>query len=84
MNLVWTEHAWEEYLYWQASDEKIVWRINELLKNIKRTPFKGIGKPEPLKFALVGKWSRRINDERRLIYEVRNKELIIYQCRYHY
>jgi len=96
MNLVWTEIAWEDYLYWQETDEKILQRINELIKNIKRSPFKGIGKPEPLKFHLVGKWSRRINDEHRLVYEVNGKEqaqqgkkidkrnLVIYQCRYHY
>jgi toxin YoeB len=80
----WTELSWESYLYWQSTDKKIVKRINELIKDIKRNPFDGIGKPEPLKFDLVGKWSRRINDEHRLVYEVKNGELIIFQCRYHY
>lgn len=96
MSLVWTEYAWEEYLYWQKSDKKILQRINDLIKDIKRSPFEGIGKPEPLKFDLAGKWSRRINDEHRLVYEAIDikmeahkkktikKDLIIYQCRYHY
>lgn len=96
MNLVWTENAWEEYLYWQSIDKKMLYRINELIKNILRTPFAGIGKPEPLKLILAGKWSRRINDEHRLVYEVTGKKervknkmvdnrvLIIYQCKYHY
>lgn len=96
MNLTWTEIAWEDYLYWQNTDIKILQRINDLIKDIKRSPFKGIGKPEPLKFHLAGKWSRRINDEHRLVYEVNGKEetqngkkidkrnLVIIQCRYHY
>lgn len=96
MNLVWTDLAWEEYLYWQETDVKIPQRINELIKNIKRSPFAGIGKPESLKFDLAGKWSRKINNEHRLVYEVNgkkeqvktktidNRKLIIYQCRYHY
>lgn len=96
MNLVWTEYAWEDYLYWQSIDQKILQRINDLIKEIKRSPFKGIGKPEPLKFQLTGKWSRRINDEHRLVYEVNGKKekvknklinaktITIYQCKYHY
>jgi toxin YoeB len=96
MNLTWTELAWEDYLYWQKTDNKILQRINDLIKDIKKTPFQGIGKPEPLKFELAGKWSRRINDEHRLVYEVNGKDeklkgkqiksrlLVIYQCRYHY
>lgn len=96
MDLVWTEYAWEDYLFWQSFDKKILERINELVKDIKHTPFTGIGKPEPLKFTLLGKWSRRINDEHRLVYEIKGKKekinnklvdsrlLIIYQCRYHY
>lgn len=84
MLISWTELSWESYLYWQASDKKILKRINELIKDIKRSPFQGIGKPEPLRFDLAGKWSRRINDEHRLVYEVRKGELIIFQCRYHY
>jgi toxin YoeB len=84
MIISWTEFSWESYLYWQTTDKKIMKIINELIKDIKRSPFEGIGKPEPLKFDLAGKWSRRINDEHRLVYEIRNRELIIFQCRYHY
>lgn len=84
MILSWTDLAWDSYLYWQANDKKILGRINALIKDIKRSPFMGIGKPEPLKFELAGKWSRRINDEHRLVYQVKNSELIIFQCRYHY
>jgi toxin YoeB len=80
----WTELSWESYLYWQATDKKILKRINELIKDIQRSSFDGIGKPELLKFDLAGKWSRRINDEHRLVYQVRKEELIIFQCRYHY
>lgn len=85
--LTWTTYAWEEYLYWQSTDQKILDRINTLIKDIKRSPFEGIGKPEALKFDLVGKWSRRINDEHRLVYSINGKKekaLIIYQCKYHY
>lgn len=84
MMISWTELSWESYLYWQSTDKKIFKKINDLIKDIKRSPFDGIGKPEPLKFDLAGKWSRRINDEHRLVYEVKNGELIIFQCRYHY
>lgn len=86
MKLIWTEHAWDDYLYWKANNTKLLKRINELIKDIERTPFQGIGKPEPFKFNLAGKWSRKINHEHRLVYEVKSnpKELIIYQCRYHY
>ena len=84
MELGWTDLAWEDYLYWQKTDKIVLKRINELIKIVKRTPHEGIGKPEPLKFELTGKWSRRINDVHRLVYEVKNSKLIIYQCRYHY
>lgn len=84
MMLSWTELAWDSYLYWQAIDKKILSRINDLIKDIKRSPFNGIGKPEPLKFELAGKWSRRITDEHRLVYQVKDNQLIIFQCRYHY
>ncbi len=96
MNLQWTKNAWEDYLFWQSNDQKILARINDLIKDIKRTPFKGIGKPEPLKLTLAGKWSRRINDEHRLVYNISGKKeetdnrvidkqvLTVYQCRYHY
>lgn len=94
--LFWTELAWDDYLYWQSTDKKILGRINELIKDIKRNPFSGLGKPEPLKFELAGKWSRRINEEHRLVYDVSGRKqesknkaikphiLTIYQCKYHY
>lgn len=84
MQISFTENAWEDYLYWQKMDKKIVKRIHELIKDIKRSPFEGIGKPEPLKYDLSGKWSRRITDEHRLIYEINGIHLVIYACRYHY
>lgn len=84
MNLTWTPHAWEEYIYWQETDKKVVRRINELLKECLRTPFDGKGKPEPLKGALSGFWSRRITDEHRLVYKVNNTEIVVVQCRNHY
>ena len=78
------DDAWQDYLYWQKADRKIQRRINQLIKDTQRTPFKGIGKPEPLKFDLAGLWSRRINQEHRLIYQVKDEYIIIVQCRYHY
>lgn len=84
MILMWTEVAWKDYLFWQNSDKQILDKINALIKDIQRTPFSGIGKPEPLRFDLAGKWSRRINHEHRIVYEVNNRTLTIFQCRYHY
>jgi toxin YoeB len=84
MELVWQTNAWEDYLYWQEQDKKIILRINELIKDAMRSPFKGIGKPEPLKGDLAGFWSRRITDEHRLVYAVKDKRLHIIQCRFHY
>ncbi|MDR5891074.1 MULTISPECIES: Txe/YoeB family addiction module toxin [Halomonas] len=84
MKLTFSEHAWEEYLYWQKTDKKVLRRINQLIKEIQRTPFEGIGKPEPLKHGLAGYWSRRINDEHRLVYKVTEDALLIAQLRYHY
>lgn len=84
MNMSFTENAWKDYLYWQKMDNKMVKRIHELIKNISRSPFEGMGKPEALKFELAGKWSRRINDEHRLVYQIEGENLIIYICRYHY
>jgi toxin YoeB len=88
MKLVWSENAWDDYLHWQKSDQKILEWINNLIKDIKRDPFKGLGKPEPLKHALQGWWSRRITQEDRLVYRVSgtepNKYSEIIQCRYHY
>lgn len=84
MTLVFTENAWEDYVYWQKVDRKMVKKINDLIKVIKRTPFDGIGKPEPLRYDLAGYWSRRIDLEHRLVYQVSGDELLIYACRYHY
>lgn len=80
----WHIRAWEDYLYWQTNDKRILKRINALIKDILRHPFDGIGKPEPLKFKWSGFWSRRINDEHRLVYTIKDRQLIIAQCRYHY
>lgn len=79
-----TPEAWDDYLFWQDNDKKIVKRINELLKDIERDPFEGIGKPEGLKHNLTGFWSRRINLEHRLIYAIDNDVIQIVSCRYHY
>ncbi|MDU9047706.1 MAG: Txe/YoeB family addiction module toxin [Candidatus Electrothrix sp. Rat3] len=80
----WHIQAWEDYLYWQKKDKRILKRINALIKDITREPFTGIGKPEPLKHNWRGFWSRRINDEHRLVYTVQDGDVIIAQCRYHY
>jgi len=84
LKIIFSEAAWEDYLYWQKTDKKLLNRTNELIKAIMRTPFEGIGKPEPLKHGLAGYWSRRINDEHRLVYKVQDDSLLIAQCRYHY
>ncbi len=84
MNLIFADHAWDDYLYWQRTDKKMVKRINSLIKDIQRSPFEGVGKPEPLKHALSGYWSRRINDEHRIIYKVNSESVLIAQLRYHY
>ena len=84
MKLIFSEHAWEDYLYWQRTDRKIVDRINRLIKEIQRSPFEGTGKPEPLKHGLSGYWSRRITDEHRIVYKVERDSLLIAQIRYHY
>lgn len=84
MNVSFTENAWEDYLFWQKMDKKIVKRVNELIKDIKRNPYDGLGKPEARKYDLAGKWSRRITEEHRLVYEVKGDHLIVYTCRYHY
>lgn len=78
------ENAWKDYLYWQKMDKKVLKKINELIKEISRTPFEGIGKPEALKHDLAGLWSRRIDLEHRLVYKVENEALFIYSCRFHY
>lgn len=84
MKLVFSEQAWEDYLYWQKTDKKIVKRINTLIKDAVRNPFGGIGKPEPLKHALSGYWSRRINEVDRFVYKADDDSLFIAQLRYHY
>lgn len=84
MKLVFSDEAWEDYLYWQKQDRKMVERINKLIQEVKRDPFSGVGKPEPLKHALAGFWSRRITDEHRMVYRVEGGSLQIAQLRYHY
>ncbi|MCY4029108.1 MAG: Txe/YoeB family addiction module toxin [Acidobacteria bacterium] len=84
MKLVFSRHAWEDYLHWQKTDRQIVRRINALIENIRRAPFKGIGKPEPLKNRLTGYWSRRIDSEHRLVYRIEGESIYIVQARYHY
>jgi len=84
MKYIFVDESWEDYLYWQATDKKILRRINELLKDISRSPYVGIGKPEPLKYKYNGFWSRRINDKHRLVYQVRQDEILIAKCRFHY
>lgn len=84
MKILFAENAWEDYLYWQQNDKKVLKRINLLIGDIQREPFKGIGKPEPLKFNWSGYWSRRINKEHRLVYKVQDDTISIAQCRYHY
>ncbi|WP_448906808.1 Txe/YoeB family addiction module toxin [Haemophilus parahaemolyticus] len=84
MKLIFADTAWEDYLYWQATDKKQLKRTNNLIKDIQRTPFKGIGTPESLKFNLSGFWSRRIDEKHRLIYAVTDEAILIASCRYHY
>ena len=84
MNTIFTEEAWEDYEYWINTDKKIVRKINTIIKDIKRSPFSGIGKPEPLRYELQGYWSRRINLEHRLVYKIENDDILILSCRFHY
>ena len=84
MRIIFSKNAWEDYVSWQTEDKKTLKKINALIKDIQRTPFEGIGKPEPLKFKLAGFWSRRIDLEHRLVYQVDNSDILIYSCRYHY
>lgn len=84
MRIIFSEHAWEEYLYWQSTDRKVLQRINSLIREIQRSPFEGIGKPEPLKHALSGYWSRRITDEHRIVYKVQSDSILIAQLRFRY
>jgi toxin YoeB len=84
VRLVWDQDAWEDYRYWQRTDRAKVKRINDLIRAILREPFSGPGKPEPLKHQMSGSWSRRIDDEHRLVYAVEPDEITIISCRYHY
>ena len=84
MRYVFVDESWEDYLYWQNTDKKKLRKINELLKDIARNPFDGTGKPEPLKHKYSGFWSRRIDDEHRLIYKYEDNEIQIAKCRFHY
>ena len=84
MTLVFSERAWEDYLHWQKQDHKALERVNQLIREIRREPFSGIGKPEPLKHAFSGYWSRRITDEHRVVYKIQDDALLIAQVRYHY
>lgn len=84
MKLIFDEVAWEDYQHWIKTDKKVLKRINSLIKDIKRSPFNGIGDPEPLKYDWSGFWSRRITKEHRLVYSVKDDEILIAQCRFHY
>ena len=84
MTITFSTQAWEDYLYWQATHKQKLKRVNELVKDIMRSPHEGIGKPEPLKHALAGYWSRRIDDEHRLVYKVTGNNILLAQARYHY
>ena len=83
-NIIFSDLSWNDYLFWQASDKKTLKKINLLIKDIKRNPFEGTGKPEPLKHQLKGCWSRRIDNEHRLVYEVTENSIRIVSCRFHY
>lgn len=84
MQKIWDEEAWEDYLYWQTQDKKTLKRINALIHDIERNPFEGLGKPEPLKHDLSGFWSRRIDEQNRLVYRIQNDIIEISQCKTHY
>lgn len=84
MIIIFSKNSWEDYTSWLADDKNMLKKINELIKEIQRTPFEGRGQPEPLKYDLAGFWSRRIDREHRLVYQVLDDRLVIYSCRYHY
>jgi toxin YoeB len=84
MRIIFSKNSWEDYISWQSENKKMLRKINDLIKDIQRTPFEGKGKPEPLKYDLAGFWSRRIDREHRLVYQVNKKEILIYSCRFHY
>jgi len=82
--LAWTDEAWSDYVYWQTQDQKTLRRINRLIEDVKREPFEGIGKPEPLRENLAGFWSRRIDQTHRLVYAIDDELVTVISCRYHY
>jgi len=84
VKLVFADAAWDDCFYWQRQDRRMVERINKLIKEVQREPFAGVGKPEPLKHALAGYWSRRITDEHRMVYKIAGDSLLIAQLRYYY
>ncbi len=84
MKITFSKNSWEDYVSWQKEDKKILKKINQLIKDIQRTPFQGMGNPEQLKYDLSGFWSRRIDREHRLVYQVFDQEILIYSCKYHY
>jgi toxin YoeB len=84
MRLIFSKNSWEDYLSWQSEDNKVLKKINELIKDTERSPNEGLGKPEPLKYDLAGLWSRRIDREHRLVYQVSGNDILIYSCRFHY
>ena len=84
MRIAFTDHGWDDYLWWQANDRAVMKRINRLLEDVRRDPFAGVGKPEPLKHAFQGAWSRRITDEHRLVYLVEDDVIVVLQARHHY
>jgi toxin YoeB len=84
MRLIFSKNSWEDYISWQAEDKKILKKINSLIRDIQRSPYEGSGKPEPLKYDLTGLWSRRIDREHRLVYQVSGEDLLFYSCRFHY
>ncbi len=84
MKIIFTKNSWEDYISWQKEDKKILKKINDLIKDIQKTPYEGKGKPEPLKYDLAGFWSRRIDREHRLVYQFEKNAILIYSCRFHY
>lgn len=84
MRVIFADRAWDDYLFWQRTDKQMLKRVNELIRDIMRNGHEGIGKPEPLRHALAGYWSRRINDEHRLVYRIEGDAILIAQARYHY
>lgn len=84
MRIIFSKNSWEDYISWQSEDKKMLKKANDLIKDIQRSPHEGLGKPEPLKYDLAGFWSRRIDREHRLVYQVIGDDILIYSCRYHY